>query len=252
MIGLTAHNEPAHDCCVDARSWVIFVYLMIWLKRLFGIGGQTAAAPAKPLSAEEKEHALEQIDEYVRRDVYGGFRTDEEIVESTVEVLTDDFEPAAIRPLVVQRTRHHLAQYAADAAAWPEVTDCDRLDRAFAELEARGIVCRQDFSCCGNCGSAEIGEEMAEVEKHGIKVRGYAFYHMQDTERATEGGGLYLNYGATEDGEAAAIQIANELCDALRAGGLTVDWDGSSRRRIGVKLDWKKRRTPRCAGRSRH
>ena len=28
------------------------------------------------------------------------------------------------------------------------------------EVEKRGIVCRQDFTCCGNCGVAEIGAEL--------------------------------------------------------------------------------------------
>jgi hypothetical protein len=81
-------------------------------------------------------------------------------------------------------------------------------------------------------------------------VRGYAFYHMQDTERAVVGDGVYLAYGAIEEGPFAATRIAQEICDALRAEGLVVEWDGTVEKRVLVKLDWKRRRKPSCARRS--
>ena len=80
------------------------------------------------------------------------------------------------------------------------------------------------------------------VQPVAIGARGYAFYHMQDTERATEGGSLYLNYGACEEGEAAALQVARDIVTRLEAHGLRTDWDGSWDQRIGVALDWKRRR----------
>src|SRR5262249_18722591 len=109
-------------------------------------------------------------------------------------------------------------------------------------LTQSGIVCRQDFSCCGTCGVAEIGAEMEAEREAGIRVRGYGFYHMQDTESAAEGYGLMLNYGAVAAGEAAAGQSGREIVAALEAHGLTTQWDGSWQKRIGVQLDWKRRR----------
>lgn len=73
-------------------------------------------------------------------------------------------------------------------------------------------------------------------------VRGYAFYHMQDTESAVEGNGLYLNYGAVENGEVTAVGIAQEIAAARKQQGLKVDWDGTWAKRIGVSMDWKRRR----------
>jgi hypothetical protein len=64
---------------------------------------------------------------------------------------------------------------------------------------------------------------------------------MQDTESAAEGYGLYLNYGAVEEGEKAALRVANEIIDALQRHGLQTEWDGSWSKRIGVTLDWKRR-----------
>lgn len=236
---------------------------MSWLKRLFGKPNTPAPAPATPApaappavqpaaasetsEADDRARAIEEIDAQVRTAVAASFRDEAEIIESTVEVLADDFDEELLRPLAVERTKHYLAEQVRIERNWPAVTDCDRLDRAFAALEQRGIVCRQNFTCCGTCGHAEIGDEMESVREDGTLVRGYAFYHMQDTERAVEGAGVYLAYGATEEGTPAAVRIGHEICDALRAEGLEVDWDGTLERRIGVSLDWKRRRGPRCA-----
>lgn len=56
-----------------------------------------------------------------------------------------------------------------------------------------------------------------------------------------EGYGLYLNYGAVEEGEAAALGVANEIVAKLEQHSLRVSWDGRWSRRIRVSLDWKRR-----------
>ena len=94
---------------------------------------------------------------------------------------------------------------------------------------------------CTNCGSAEIWEEMEEAARTGIKVRGYAFYHMQDTDRAAEGGGIYLAYGAITEGSEHALLVAHEIVATLIRHKLKTDWDGTFENRIGVALDWKRR-----------
>ena len=188
----------------------------------------------------------DEINGYIQRDIAAGFRPESEIIEGVIELLSDDYDEAQLRPAVERQMRESLDAHLNAQKTWPETTDCDRLDQAFASLEATGILCRQDYSCCGTCGAGEIWDEMETMDKSGEAVRGYAFYHQQDTESAAEGHGLYLNYGSLEKGERALIAIAHEICNGLRAFGLTVDWDGDSARRIFVKLDWKKRRAPRC------
>jgi len=74
-----------------------------------------------------------------------------------------------------------------------------------------------------------------------LKVRGYTFYHMQGTESAVEGYGLYLYYGAVEVGEGPALRVANSIVDALQRHGLKTTWDGTSSTAIKVQLDWKRR-----------
>jgi hypothetical protein len=203
-----------------------------------GCQPQNTVTMEKPIG----EQALQDLRYYIQRDVAAGFRQEAEIARSAVEVLSDDYTSEALAPYAVEMTRELIAAQKQEQASWPETTDCDRLDSAFAELERAGIVCRQDFSCCGTCGAAEIRDEMEQVARTGKRVRGYAFYHMQDTESAVEGHGLYLSYGAVQEGEAAALEIAKQISAALKQQGLDVRWDGTWTTRIGVSLDWKRRR----------
>jgi hypothetical protein len=69
---------------------------------------------------------------------------------------------------------------------------------------------------------------------------------MQCTESAVAGCGLFLYYGAVEKGEEPALQIANEIVDALRRQGLRTEWGGTASKAVVVHLDWK-RRFPRGA-----
>src|SRR5438270_300390 len=84
----------------------------------------------------------------------------------------------------------------------------------FADLESAGIVCRQNFTCCGNCGGAEIGDEIEQQRELGREICGYTFFHWQDTERAVEGNGLYLSYGSILHGEKAALAAGHQVAAA--------------------------------------
>ena len=196
-----------------------------------------------PLSAGEAE----ELRGYVREAVRAGFLPADEIAGRACEIMEDD---PALRPHADRFAAEELAAHAVEAAGWPAVTDCDRLDAAFAALEETGIVARQDFSCCGNCGSAEIDDEMEAAAAAGARpVRGYCFYHMQDTARVVDGGGLSFNYGprweeglTDADYAPRAVAVGKEVAAALAAAGLEVDWNGRLDRRIGVALEWCRRR----------
>lgn len=128
-----------------------------------------------------------------------------------------------------------------------ELTDNDRLARAVIALEVNGIVVRENFTCCQTCGFGEIGDEVAATEELGVMVRGFAFFHWQDTERAMSGQGLCLSYGAmvTADQaayERAALAIGHEVVESLEREGLVVSWPGDLDRRIEVDMMWRRRR----------
>ncbi|MDF7777616.1 hypothetical protein P1X14_20335 [Sphingomonas sp. AOB5] len=212
-----------------------------FLARLFGLG--KGAAPSPPPAAQAPaEDPVAILRDHIRREVAMGFRDEDVILTEAPDLLGDDLDPAWIQREAPRLLREALADHADVAAGWPATTDCDRLDAAFAALEADGVIARQNFTCCSNCGSTEIWDEIALAQDAGLPAHGYTFYHIQDTESAAEGHGVYLGYGACEEGEDAALDVAREILVQLEAHGLAPEWDGSWDRKIHVPLDWKKRR----------
>lgn len=157
------------------------------------------------------------------------------------EFLHGKAEPAELRALAWRLVGPAFAAHLAEQDRWPERTDADRLTDAFRTLDMSGIVAREDFACCQNCGTTEIADERGKDQA----ARGYVFYHAQDAERMADGGSLWLAFGGFA--ELPDEQIGVEIAAALRAEGLQVDWDGSAGRRIHVRLDWKRRRFGRLA-----
>lgn len=183
------------------------------------------------------DDVMDELRRAVRIELRMGFMPVDDIVQAVVERMEDD---ERVRPAAEHLLRVESEALRHEQATWPAATDCDRLDAAFQELEARGIVARQDFSCCQNCGSGEIWAEVEDAKAGGLDVRGHTYYHAQDTEGAAEGVGLYLAYGAVE--EDGTAEIGREIVAVLNAHGLATEWDGSPKTRILVPLDWKRRR----------
>lgn len=193
------------------------------------------------MAKETDEDLRGDIDATLTAMVRGGFAPRDEIWLVIDDICEQGEDPDTLRVYASAELELLWREQRAAEATWSGSTDCDRLDKAFADLEERGVICRQDFTCCGNCGVAEIGVELNEAERRGIHVRGYAFYHQQDTERAVEGDGVYLNYGAEKEGEAAALAIAREIVTTLKHHGLEPRWNGSIGQRIHVPMVWRRR-----------
>ncbi|WP_336577315.1 DUF6891 domain-containing protein [Caulobacter sp. CCNWLY153] len=205
----------------------------------FVLGRAKAPAPRKRTT----EEVLQDIRSYIGDGVAAGFDPRDEIVESALAVVGDNRIDAAILRDHAERIADEALQvHAAQQAQWTSPTDCDRLDAAFAELDADGVISRQNFWCCGTCGASAIWDEMESAGNANRPYRGYAFYHEQDTESAVGGYGLHLNYGAREQTDEAAVAIGHEIVAHLNRHGLQTDWDGRIERRIAVSLDWKRRR----------
>ncbi|MEM8530317.1 MAG: hypothetical protein AAGF95_05695 [Chloroflexota bacterium] len=195
------------------------------------------------MSTSDLPLLLDEIHGYLRIAIAAGFEEPDTIIENAMEVFADDLDSITLRLYVNRMTHDILTQQLNEQVNWAQVTDCDRLDQTFATLEQTGIICRQDFTCCNTCGSAEIVGEMEEAKLAGVAVRGYAFYHSQDTERAAAGDGLYLGYGVDDDNQDTIVQIGKEIVQHLHHHGLTTDWDGSADRRIFVNINWQRRRS---------
>ena len=167
-----------------------------------------------------------------------GYYDRDDIVESITESLSYEHvevDEAEIERIVGLRWEARLGEQ----RDWPEVTDNDRLERAFARLGADGILAEENFTCCKSCGLAEIGGELPED----TVMDGYAFFHQQDTSRAATGRTLLLAYGDfTDDEKESTVAIGRRVVAALTAEGLRTEWSGEANQRIAVALTWQRRR----------
>lgn len=177
------------------------------------------------------------VTDYAHKLVRGAFEDRQSCIETIAEMIDEDGLSGVLdAETLVDR---EIADLEAEAADWPEETDNTRLETAFAALEARGIVARQDFTCCGTCGAAEINDEFSALPG----ARGYTFFHTQSTEHAIDGLGIALSYGAAgaEASDADHVEVGREVAEALRAAGLRVDWSGALSMCIMVEMTWRRR-----------
>jgi hypothetical protein len=115
-------------------------------------------------SEESLRDLTREITCFIESSVASGFEQPDQIVESVLRVYSDEQAPADFRPVAQRLISDAIRKQREDQAKWPAVTNCDRLDRAFGELESKGIVARQNFSDCGTCGAAEIVDEIQAVK----------------------------------------------------------------------------------------
>jgi hypothetical protein len=182
---------------------------------------------------------FDDLHDFIKIQVAAGYAPLGTIVEDAVEVFADaSTDPRALHKAAHAIAEQALAVHLAAQQQWPETTDCDRLDAAFAELDRLGIVARQHFRCCGTCGSNDIREEMGQS----ATARGFTFFHIQDTEHAVGGESLYLSFGAASTDRSDAVAIGHEVVQTLSRHGLRPAWDGRHVNRIGLPLTWQRRR----------
>lgn len=183
---------------------------------------------------------MDELRSEIARRVAAGFDNRDEIVDRGREYACYCLERPDIATAAVGITDEELAEHHRVQRCWTRPTDCDRLDRAFAELEEEGIFARQNFTCCSTCGHAQLRQETTTAQQAGIAVVGYVFYHEQDTERAVFGDGVYLGFGAVADGTESIRNVGRRVVRALEHNGLTALWNGSYTDCIRVQLDWKR------------
>ncbi|MET9297265.1 hypothetical protein [Streptomyces sp. NPDC003077] len=157
--------------------------------------------------------ARTELEERVRLLLRTGFWSLPALAEAMTEEVEDEYGDESSRD-VHRMVAALWEERLAEEADWPDVTDVDRVARAFAALEAEGITARMNFTCCATCAHGEICAERREGD------RGYAFFHQQDTEGAADGHGLYIRFGAYPDPISAGEpdRISASKPDAIRTG----------------------------------
>lgn len=136
-----------------------------------------------------------------------------------------------------------MAALTQEQLSWPPITDFDRLESAFAELNDSGVLALFDAGYTQSDGHEDF---QTALENHDApaNVIGYCFYHGQDAERAVEGGGLFLAFGPKDpkDEETKGAEIGRLVRDALEREGLKVDWNGAFSKRIFLpEFKWQRR-----------
>jgi len=183
---------------------------------------------------------MNDTDQYIldsiRTWVWSGFYSPAEVDQNIDDILEPDADEAMLRAAVLPE----FEKKAAAEASWPEQTDCDRLDDAFEELNAAGIIALHNAGYTMSDGHEDVGEELHR--RGGKGIRGYCFYHGQDLERAVQGEGLMLAFGDLDAEDAQKVVIGREVKQALERAGLSVNWIGDANTRLALpNLDWKRR-----------
>lgn len=175
-------------------------------------------------------------EEQARKAVRSGFWTFHQVAQNLCDVFDDPGVSSLSMDEAARIATGPWQERLAEQAAWPEVTDADRVAGAFAALERQGLTARMNFTCCSGCGLAEIGAERAEAD------HGFVFFHHQDTESVAAGHGLSVRYGAYGGSDEDRAEVGRTVSAALTEAGLPVEWDGNPNKVIEVApLDWRKR-----------
>lgn len=189
-----------------------------------------ATLPDLQLDAEDRATLTSEI--------WGMLVTGNDDVEEFLEIYAEDYELTE-----EQLTTAFAALREARLRQQAEIGDYQSRTRAaFDELNANGVIARADFSCCGTCASAEIGDERDD-SRH---WSGFIYFHSQDTDRLIEDGSTYVGYGAFEPenfDEAAYNQLSDEAKEDLYFSDVARMLDETVFpivRRHGIEPEWNR------------
>ena len=178
--------------------------------------------------------------ECIRHHVWSGFYNPGEILTIVTE---EAFEPGEIDTGEASAIiASEVARKTKEEALWPSITDCDKLDTVFKELNAMGIIALQNAGYTQSDGMSDMTERYEELGGESSPVIGYCFYHGQDLERAVRGEGLMVTFGDIKGTDEKGIEIGRIIKDKLSHAGFTVKWNGTIGQRLEIEtFDWKRR-----------
>ena len=168
--------------------------------------------------------------------VYSGLHDENDVQEMITDILEGEVDESKLRAMVPAK----FQEKARAEATWPAITDCDRLDEAFAELDRQGIIALQNAGNTTSEGHEEVG---AELDRRGrVSIKGYCFYHNQDLERVVNGGVLALAFGDLRAEKEAKRRVGELVVATMRKHGFTCKWEGDPEQRIEIHgIRWQRR-----------
>lgn len=179
-------------------------------------------------------------DDAIRHLVWSGFYREAEVLDR-VGRLDTTTGPAAEAAVAVA-VRDEFARKVSEQASWPEVTDCDRLNEAFDELNRSGVLAVQNAGQNQDDGFDHITERFREQRDALPAFEGYCFYSGDDLALAVDGDGLLLAFGDIKGVHDKATEIGARIVAVLQRHGLPVDWAGTYAQRIEIPgMIWQRR-----------
>ena len=151
----------------------------------------------------ERAEFKSAMSHFIDREVAAGFLPQDQIAGSAADGFSGGFPFPILLPIAERLAKIAIKKHQKEQATWPAVTDCDRLDRAFAELEQHGIMCGQ------NC-HVGFKQELTWACLGAREIRGYCCYYEQDTDVVLKQGLLSLDFGVGP--------AAKAILDAVKEG----------------------------------
>jgi hypothetical protein len=182
--------------------------------------------------------ALDRLRAFARVQVRGGFLDDQKVHDEVVEAAREDLSrsPDDARRLAQEVVAAEIAALEDEQSGWPETTDVDRLEEAFAELEQQGLLVLRAVDDHWDATAA-----LTRLDEAGQQVRGVLFFTHTDVWHAVDHGMLELNlwHGDTAN-VAGGDELLGVVLTTLDRHGIPGVFDEG---RIEATLSWRRRRT---------
>ena len=187
----------------------------------------------------DRQTTLEHLRAYARLQVRAGFLDSEALRADIADAIAVELPGTPDVELLAQRwLAEETAALAAEQQTWPATTDHDRLEDAFEDLAAAGVVV---LRACDDHWSANA--ELRRLASLGRPPRGITWFTAPDVWHAIDHGMLELNvWHADTANVAPGDELLDTVVETLARHGLSAHFDEG---RVEVGASWH-RRIPVC------
>ena len=185
----------------------------------------------------DKAGRLQQLKTYAKVQVWSGYKSDDEVRADVYSAVLDEERDVA---KAEELTTAYIAAARDDRAqaerSWPDPTDFERLQAAFADLRGRDVVV---LEACDDHWAANA--VLTEAAERGRSPLGIAYFTHADVWHAVEHGMLELNvWHATSANVAPGDELLALVERTLADHGIASHFDEG---RIEVTVAWQRRDT---------
>jgi hypothetical protein len=190
------------------------------------------------VARESAEVLAEQhVREFTRAGVRAGLLSDAELRREVVEAVAAELPDRPAEETADAWIAEAREELRVDQQSWPEATDYERLQSAFAELELSDVVVLQ--GCDDHWAAKAVLDERAAA---GDPPRGVAWFTPPDVWHAVDEGMLEVNvWHGTTANVAPGDDLLDHVLGVLEKHGLAAHFDEG---RVEVSAHWHRRIAP--------